>query len=909
MKKSVNQLSEWFAPKEYFLELSARPESKIFVGTVEIWGQKKREFVRLHVKGLKIKDVTFLDKTGEYSCEIVQLENDEIELRPTDKISDFEEISLPDNGYWERFMRREDYYETETGVRLEFDGQIIDGQMHGLYPCRYQIDGEDKTLLATQFESHHAREVFPCVDEPAAKAVFNVTVNTDPKVTVLGNMPIAEQNVVTPQTDDATHNEPYQNEPYQSVKFQPTPKMSTYLLALVIGDLHKKTAKTKGGVEVNVYATPAQPADSLDFALDVATRTIDYYDEYFGVKYPLLKSDHVAIPDFSAGAMENWGLVTYRETCLLVGKNAGLEYKQGVATVIAHELSHQWFGNLVTMKWWNDLWLNESFASLMEHVTIDKLFPDWNIWANAELSESTISLRRDALNGVQSVRQEVNHPDEISTLFDPAIVYAKGERLLTMLRAYIGEEAFRAGLQSYFEKYKYSNTTVQDLLEEMSVAHNNFMSSSDLLRGSMDYPNESGNDDSFNLENLMMPWLTQSGFPAVFVSRNGDEITLRQERFFSGKNSHIEDFIYPIPLFSNDENAPKILDQKTVTFTAKNPDDFQLNVGNVAHFIAVYDEDLTAKICDKIPQMPAVDRAKFLNELLLEVMPNLKSTAVILDVLMAYKNENDETVWEVISLALAMIDRFVKSDSDDEKRLKKLAGELAQKEYLRLGWKIKKDESANDQKLRSTIISQMIYAENREAIDEALQIYGTNKHDLSAIDGDLRATIFRTAVIYGDADEFAYLLDIYKTSQDADLKDDICSALTATRSQDNIDETLGFLDKLNIIKPQDMSRWFVYLLSNRRARAKTWRWLRENWAWIEKTFGDDKSYDVFPRYAGTKLSTREELSEYDEFFADKLENPALKRAIEVGHNDIAARVDWLDRDRAEVLKKLENIVK
>jgi aminopeptidase N len=201
----------------------------------------------------------------------------------------------------------------------------------------------------------------------------------------------------------------------------------------------------------------------------------------------------------------------------------------------------------------------------------------------------------------------------------------------------------------------------------------------------------------------------------------------------------------------------------------------------------------------------------------------------------------------------------------------------------------------------------MIYSEDRAAIDRALMIYGHDKHELDKIDGDLRPVILAAAVRHGGADEFAYLLDTYKSSPNADLKQDICSALTSTRDQTRIDETLDFLDKVDIVKPQDIFYWYAYLLANRRARAKIWAWVRANWPWVVTTFGGDKSYDMFPRYAGNRLQTRAELTEFDDFFSDKKDEPALSRAIAVGHTDIAARVEWLERDGAAVLERLKEI--
>src|SRR5690606_2848949 len=252
-----------------------------------------------------------------------------------------------------------------------------------------------------------------------------------------------------------------------------------------------------------------QPAASLDFALDIATRTIDFFENYFDTPYPLPKSDHVALPDFSSGAMENWGLVTYREIALLDDPTTtSVSSKHYIATVIAHQLSHQWFGNLLTMKWWNNLWLNESFAALMEYIAVDALHPEWNVWLDFATMESIMALRRDSLDGVQAVQVDVNHPDEISTLFDGAIVYAKGARLLRMLQHYIGHEAFQAGLKAYFATYKYGNTEGDDLWNALAGA--------------------SGKD----IAGFMNTWISQSGYPVVQVSQNGNDVALTQQQFF-----------------------------------------------------------------------------------------------------------------------------------------------------------------------------------------------------------------------------------------------------------------------------------------------------------------------------------------------------------------------------------------
>ena len=412
---SVKRLFEQFEPENYriWVELD-RVKDGVFSTTTEVVGVLKRsDFITLHAKELEIHKIIF--NGGQLKFEI---NGDELKI----------------------FSPKESKFEIgkKISFRIYASGKITPA-MHGLYPCYYNENGEKKELFATQFESHHAREVFPCIDEPEAKATFELNIRTRTDWTVLANTKIKEETEVGD---------------FKTLTFEKTPKMSTYLLAFVVGDLQNKTAFTKSGVEVSVWATRAQKSELLDFSLNFAVRVLEFYEEYFGQKFPLSKCDHIALPDFSSGAMENWGLITYRETALLAGEKSSISSKKYVALVIAHELSHQWFGNLVTMKWWDELWLNESFATMMEYLATDVLEPEWKIWEEFAVNEAIVSLRRDAIDGVQSVHVPVHHPDEIGTIFDGAIVYAKGARLMNMLRKYVGDEAFQKGLQKYFEKFK-----------------------------------------------------------------------------------------------------------------------------------------------------------------------------------------------------------------------------------------------------------------------------------------------------------------------------------------------------------------------------------------------------------------------------------------------------------------------
>ena len=831
----VPRLLDTFTPNHYNLTLDlTRAEEKEFSGTVIISGESTSESISLHSKGLTIQSATIDNQPADVS------------------FGEFDELRLSQPNL-------------ENGnhtIHINFSGTITDA-MHGLYPCYFTHDDVKKQLFATQFESHHAREVFPCVDEPAAKAEYDLTLITRPGITVLGNMPVKSEE----ENDDS-----------RTTTFEKTPRMSSYLLAFVIGELHKKSARTKSGVEVNVWATPAQNENTLDFALDIATRSIDFYDEYFGVKYPLPKSDHVALPDFSSGAMENWGLITYRESCLLADPELTPESsRRFIATVIAHELSHQWFGNLVTMNWWNDLWLNESFANMMEYVAIDALQPDWHMWEDFATNEVTAALRRDSLDGVQSVQADVNHPDEISTLFDPAIVYAKGGRLLVMVRKLIGEEAFRAGLKSYFEKFAYKNTVGNDLWQELESA--------------------SGQP----IVNLMNAWISQPGLPVVSVSNSHNTVILSQERFFIGEHQP-SDALWPIPLFANQPLDVKILNKKEATVSIEKP--LQLNCGLSAHFITKYDESTREYLLKNITELPTLDKICILQDATILARAGFENSASLLPLALSLKTETNEKVFGMATGALTELRKFVDDNDAARDSLKKISGEFARATFEELGWDEKAGESDDDRERRTTALSLMMYSEDEEVLNEAKTRFDNNK--LEDLPTEIRALIISANVRHFETPEMIdNLFATYKNTPSNDLQNDIAIGLTSTKNPKTAEKILANIKDSNIIRPQDASRWFVYLIRTRENRQIAWNWLKENWAWVEDTFGDDKSYDDFIRYAATALLTTNELNDFQQFFEPMMDIPALTRTIKLGITEISARVELIERDKADVLSALQ----
>ena len=369
---AVKRFYETFHPEHYDLFIDVNRADKTISGTSTITGEAQDDTIFINQKYMKIS--------------AVRADGKDVDFTVDDK-DEAIKIDLGRTG--------------ETTIAIDYSAPLTDSMM-GIYPSYYELNGEKKQIIGTQFETTFARQAFPCVDEPEAKATFTLSLKWDekPGEIALGNMP--ETSI-----ENGVHH------------FEETVRMSTYLVAFAFGELQSKIAETKGGIKVGVFATKAHKPKELDFALDIATRAIDFYEKFYETPYPLPHSWQLALPDFSAGAMENWGLITYREAYLLLDPdNTSLEMKKLVATVITHELAHQWFGDLVTMKWWDNLWLNESFANMMEYLSVDNLEPDWHIWEMFQTNEAPAALQRDATDGVQSVHVQVNDPAEIDALFD-----------------------------------------------------------------------------------------------------------------------------------------------------------------------------------------------------------------------------------------------------------------------------------------------------------------------------------------------------------------------------------------------------------------------------------------------------------------------------------------------------------
>lgn len=835
---------EAFQPAHYDVYLDINRETKQFIGKTTIIGDAKQQSIAIHQKYLSIESVQADGQDVSFT-----IDNDAEAIR----------IDLAKVG--------------NVTLTIAYQAALTDSMM-GIYPSYYELNGVKKQIIGTQFETTAARQAFPSIDEPEAKATFDLAIKFDeqPGETIISNMP---ENRV----ENGVH------------YFETTVRMSTYLIAFAFGDLQSKMTTTKSGVKVGVFATKAHKANELDFALDIAKRSIEFYEDFYQTPYPLPHSWQLALPDFSAGAMENWGLVTYREAYLVLDPdNTALDMKQLVATVIAHELAHQWFGDLVTMKWWDDLWLNESFANMMEYVAIDAIEPDWHVWEMFQTSDVPMALQRDAIDGVQSVHVNVENPAEIDALFDSAIVYAKGARMLVMVRALLGDDALRAGLKNYFAAHKYGNATGADLWSAL------------------------GDASDINVGAIMNSWLEQPGYPVVTAAVENDQLTLTQQQFFSGSGQEVGRH-WQIPLNSNYDVAPAIFDQQRImlgdygTLRKTNDKPFRVNVGNNSHFIVKYDDTLLDDILANADSLDAISQLQVLQDLRLLAEAGHISYASVIPMLSRFANSHSTVVNAALYRVANNLKKFVTPDSDEEKNLQKLFDQLSAAQVARLGWLPKTGESNDDQLSRPYVLNATLYAKNTGAIASAHELFTANKAKLITLPADIRVFVLTNEVKnFGSVALFDQLLAAYRQSFDASFKSDLSAALTSTTDPTSIGRLVEKFKDADTIKPQDLRGWFRDVLANDAGQQAAWDWIRNDWQWLDDTVGGDMEFTTYITVIAGIFHTPARLAEFKEFFEPKLATPGMTREITMDIKIIESRVGLIEREKDAVNNAVSAVI-
>ena len=761
---------------------------------------------------------------------------------------------------------------------LDFTGELND-KLRGFYRSSYtDVDGNQRWMATTQFESTDARRAFPCWDEPAVKATFDVTLVVPEELEVISNTEPVSTTVGASGK--------------KSVHFAETPIMSTYLLAFIVGDLACVQDRTEDGVLMRVWATRGNE-DKGRFALETSMDLLDYFHQYFGVPYPLTKLDHIAIPDFAAGAMENWGAITYREVALLVDpENSSAGTREVVAAIVSHEMAHQWFGNLVTMEWWDDLWLNESFASWMGDKAVDHLHPEWDMWTQFLTHDTSSALSLDGLRNSHPIEQEVNNPAEIGQLFD-AISYSKGGSILRMLEHYLGEEAFQRGLQIYIDRHAYANARTRHLWEALGEA--------------------SGEP----VADIMDTWTSQTGYPVLntTINRVSDtiEVGLSQSRFLYDDvlgDSDADDTQWKVPVTartaSNAEPVRELMTDTDSTLTLKTADFgsseewVKVNPGQSGFYRVRYTDEEIERLKAPIRNrtLPAQDRLGLQSDAYALAKAGHIPATVYLNLAEAYSDETDPSVAGDLAASLNALDNLL-SDEEFYAAFQAFGRSIFKPIGERAGWDPRPSEGHRDVLLRSTALNQLGRFADADTLAEASRRFQLYREDPAAVPADLRAVTFSMAAQQGDRELYDAMWDLEKGATLQEEKMRFLSALCSFTDQSLLQETLDRSLDDSQVRSQDTIRVMVSVASNRLGRELAWEFLKDNWTEFDRRYGEGGFAIMRLVSISSLFTTAEKRREIVEFFeANPI--PSAERPIRQGLERMSINIAWLDQNREDL---------
>lgn len=757
----------------------------------------------------------------------------------------------------------------EKELFLTFNGELND-KMRGFYRSAYDIDGQTHYMGTTQFEATDARRAFPCIDEPSKKAVFEVTLIIPKDLHAVSNTVIVAEEIV--------------EETHKKVTFAPSPKMSSYLVAFVVGKFEYVETKTKEGVTVRVYTTPGKKVQA-NFALETASKILSFYNQYFDIAYPLPSLDLIAIPDFAAGAMENWGAVTFRETTVLIDeKNSSLANKQWVALVIAHELAHMWFGDLVTMEWWTHLWLNEGFACFIEYLAVNELFPQWDIWTQFAATEHNAALHLDGLKNTHPIEVEVKHPSEISEIFDE-VSYAKGASVIQMLSTFLGPEDFRDGLRYYLKKHAYSNAKTEDLWEAFSHV------SKKPVRA------------------IMENWTQKPGYPVVTITEKENKLVLSQKRFFSSSISASEtedDTVWSIPntsITSNKKTEKTLIETQEIELPKNTASWVKFNAHEASFFRVSYPKSFIDALKKPIEtkELSSVDRLGIIRDAFDLAFANVADIADALSLVSAYKNETDYSVWAEITSHMHKVASLLYGHASYE-AFRAYAKEIFIPIAQKMGWEKRKGESHTDVLLRSIALYAAGKYGDTEIIKKAQHIYAEFINKKTPIDPDIRTVVYALVAENGGEKEFEEFKKMYIAEPLHQEKDRIMRGLTAFKNPKIIAQTLAFSISKDV-RAQDSPRTLLASFINEYVRDATWEFFVKHWDYYEGKFAGMHGFSRV--LSGAASFTNTNKADQIEAFFTKNPIAQLNRTIKQVVEQIRSNAQFMNKQAVHVSKFLQ----
>jgi puromycin-sensitive aminopeptidase len=831
-------------PSHYDLVLEPDLDSATFSGTVgvDVEVVEPVDSIVLNALDLEISSAELVGPNGTTLTGTVSYDPD------TERATiDLEEAAAP--GPWR--------------LEMAFTGELND-KLVGFYRSTFTDDeGTSHTIAVTQMESTHARRAFPCWDEPDFKATFAVTLVVAEGLTALSN---AAQIGDEPTGDGR-----------RRVRFATTMKMSTYLVAFVVGPLEVTEPKfTEGGVPIRI-AHPPGKGHLTPYALDAAVFCLDFFAEWFGIPYPGDKLDLVAVPDFAFGAMENLGCVTFREVLLLIDPDTATQPElERLVDVVAHELAHMWFGDLVTMGWWEGIWLNEAFATFMEMLATDAYRPQWQRWVSFGLSR-TAAFDVDALATTRPIEYPVVSPEDAEGMFD-LLTYEKGAAVLRMLEQYLGAEVFQAGIRRYLRTHEYGNTVTTDLWDAIEAA------SGEPVRRIMD------------------TWIYQGGFPSVGVSTEagGRRIRLTQQPFRSldpkGTEPLRGEWAVPVTLRIGRGDSSSIervlLDADTVTVDLDAPADWVLvNADSAGFYRAHYSPEARDALIEARGALSSLERYSLVDDAWAAVLAGTLDAPSFLDLCRRLAtDETDLSVWQRLAAGLGSLDRLVPDEAREawEATVRAIVAPALE----RLGWEPADGEDDRTRQLRGTLVRTLaVLGRDGDAIAEARALHDRALAGETGLDPALVAASVEVVAATGTAGDF----DTFVTRQErAGTPQERQRYLHALADFPGESEFRRLLDMslTEAVRTQDAAFVLRRAMLNREHGPEAWRYVRDNWEAVNERL---PSMTIVRMAEGVRaMSTPELARDVEAFFA---EHPLPQAAKTLSQHLEAMRVNVGLRER------------
>ncbi|XP_006081262.1 endoplasmic reticulum aminopeptidase 1 isoform X1 [Myotis lucifugus] len=883
------RLPEHIVPVHYDLLIHANLTTLTFEGTtaIDITASQPTSAIILHNQHLQMLRATLKKGAGEtQSEEPLRV----LEYPPREQIALLAptplEVGLP------------------YTVVLDYAGNLSES-FRGFYKSTYRTkEGEVRILASTQFEPTAARMAFPCFDEPAFKATFSIKIRREPRHLAISNMPLVKSVTIA--------------EGLIEDHFDVTVKMSTYLVAFIISDFKSVSKMTKSGVKVSVYAVPDKITQA-DYALDAAVTLLEFYEDYFSIPYPLPKQDLAAIPDFQSGAMENWGLTTYRESALLFdAEKSSASSKLGITMTVSHELAHQWFGNLVTMEWWNDLWLNEGFAKFMEFVSVRVTHPELKV-EDYFLGKCFDAMEVDALNSSHPVSTHVENPAQIREMFDE-VSYDKGSCILNMLRDYLSADTFKRGIVHYLQTYSYKNTKNEDLWNSMaSICPTDSTERMEgfCSRGQHSSSSSHWQQEGLDVKTMMNTWTLQKGFPLITVTVKGRNVHLKQEHYMKGSEGSPESgYLWHVPLTfitSKSESAQRFL-LKTKTDVLILPEEVEwikFNVGMNGYYIVHYEDDgwdsLTGLLQGTHTAISSNDRASLINNAFQLVSIGKLPIEKALNLTLYLKHETEiMPVFQGLNELIPMYKLMEKRDMNEvEIQFKGFLIRLLRGLIDKQAWT---DEgSVSERMLRSQLLLLACVRKYQPCVQRAEGYF----REWKETNGDLRLPNDVTMAVFAvgaqTTEGWDFLYRKYQSSLSSTEKNQIEFALCISQNKEKLQWLLEQSFKGDVIKTQEFPDILRTIGRNPVGYPLAWQFLRENWNKLIQKF-DLGSPSIAHMVMGTtnQFSTRARLEEVKEFFSSLKENGSQLRCVQQTIETIEENIRWMDKNFDKIRVWLQN---